>query len=134
MPALKRALISAGIAAMFACSAYAADSPMTPMAAPAEPNAIPLNTGGVEGQTAKETWYKQWGDPFVRNVYSAEHSQLIEKKVKVISELLRILDFVVFIKGNSGSWLSRMLELFLQFFAINTVMEHFECGSKCKDN
>ena len=52
-------------------SALAQEPPKTPIDAPPEPNAIPLNTGGVEGQTAKETWYKQWGDPFVRNVSKA---------------------------------------------------------------
>jgi acetyl esterase/lipase len=47
------------------------EAPKTQIAAPAEPNAIPLNTGGVEGQTAEESWYEQWGDPFVRNVSRA---------------------------------------------------------------
>lgn len=52
-------------------STWAQEAPKTPIAAPAEPKAIPLNTGGVEGQTASETWYEQWGDPFVRNVSRA---------------------------------------------------------------
>ena len=41
------------------------------MQAPAEPGAILLGTGGVEAQKATESWYKQWGDPFVRNVSQA---------------------------------------------------------------
>lgn len=52
-------------------STLAQDAPKTQIEAPPEPNAIPLNTGGVEGQTASESWYKQWGDPFVRNVSRA---------------------------------------------------------------
>lgn len=52
-------------------AAWAQDPPKTPIEPPAEPNAIALGTGGVEGQTAQETWYKQWGDPFVRNVSRA---------------------------------------------------------------
>jgi acetyl esterase/lipase len=55
----------------FSTSTRAQEAPKTQIEAPAEPNAIPLNTGGVEGQTEKETWYKQWGDPFVRNVSHA---------------------------------------------------------------
>ncbi len=105
MPALKRALISAGIAAMFACSAYAADSPMTPMAAPAEPNAIPLNTGGVEGQTAKETWYKQWGDPFVRNVSIATLTPFLPKKGKANGAAVIVAPgggFRILSMGNEG--------------------------------
>ncbi len=67
---IKRA---AGLAAALVVTslAFAEDPPKTQIDAPPEPNAIPLNTGSVEGQTAKETWYKQWGDPFVRNVSRA---------------------------------------------------------------
>ena len=68
----KVTFISAGLAAMLAATmAHAQEPPKTPIEAPAEPNAIVLETGGVEGQTAKESWYKQWGDPFVRNVSRA---------------------------------------------------------------
>lgn len=69
-----RVLIKSPITLLAAMLAVCASSfaqqepPKTQIEAPPEPNAIPLNTGGVEGQTAKETWYKQWGNPFVRNV------------------------------------------------------------------
>src|SRR3954469_4188860 len=64
--------VRAGFAAMLITSvAFAQEPPKTPIEAPAEPNAIPLDTGGVEGQAAKETWYKQWNHPFVRNVSHA---------------------------------------------------------------
>jgi len=56
---------------LLASAAFAQEPPKTPIDAPPEPNAIPLNTGGVEGQSAKETWYKQWNHPFVRNVARA---------------------------------------------------------------
>ena len=52
-------------------------SPVTPTAAPAEPRAIPLNTGGVEGQTSPETWFNQWGDIFTRNVTVATVTQFL---------------------------------------------------------
>jgi acetyl esterase/lipase len=51
--------------------AAAPDATIYPLEAPAEPNAIPLGTGGVEGQTAPESWFRQWGDPMARNVSAA---------------------------------------------------------------
>lgn len=49
----------------------AQDGEMYPMDAPSEPNAIPLDTGGVDGQTAEESWFRQWGDPMARNITRA---------------------------------------------------------------
>jgi acetyl esterase/lipase len=46
----------------------AQDARMTAMAAPAEPSAIPLNTGGVKGQVAPEAWFQQYGVAMTRNV------------------------------------------------------------------
>lgn len=55
----------------FAASAMAQDGTIYPLQAPAEPNAIPLGTGGVENQKAPETWFRQWGDPMARNITRA---------------------------------------------------------------
>ena len=54
-----------------AASAAAQDGTIYPLDAPAEPTAIPLGTGDVEGQTAPESWFRQWGDPMARNVSAA---------------------------------------------------------------
>lgn len=61
------------LAALFtmASPAFAQDGTIYPFDAPAEPNAIPLHTGGVENQPASESWFKQWGEPMVRNVTEA---------------------------------------------------------------
>lgn len=64
-------LVLAASALVFAAPAMAQDGTIYPLEAPAEPNAIPLNTGGVEGQSAPETWFRQWGDPMARNVSTA---------------------------------------------------------------
>ncbi len=56
---------------VFSVSAMAQDGTIYPLEAPAEPNAIPLGTGGVDGQTAPETWFRQWGDPMARNISKA---------------------------------------------------------------
>ena len=60
-------MVLAGLVAI-AAPALAQQSPITPAQAPAEPAAIVLGTGGVEGSTAPESWFHQWGDTFVRNV------------------------------------------------------------------
>jgi len=52
----------------FAASAAAQDGKIYPLDAPAEPNAILLGTGDVKDQPAKESWFRQWGEPMVRNV------------------------------------------------------------------
>ena len=56
---------------VFAASAVAQDGTIYPLDAPAEPDAITLGTGGVENQPAKESWFRQWGEPMVRNVTTA---------------------------------------------------------------
>lgn len=61
-----------GAASLVLASASAAqDGTIYPLDRPDEPNAIPLNTGGVEGQTAPESWFRQWGDPMARNISEA---------------------------------------------------------------
>ena len=64
-------LAFAGSTLAFVASARAQDGTIHPLDAPAEPNAIELGTGGVEGQTAPESWFRQWGDPMARNVSTA---------------------------------------------------------------
>lgn len=59
--------------------AAAQDGTIYPLSAPDEPNAIPLGTGGVEGQTAPETWFRQWGDPMARNISTATLTPFLPK-------------------------------------------------------
>ncbi|WP_116125761.1 alpha/beta hydrolase [Lewinella sp. IMCC34183] len=54
-----------------AAPAAAQDGTIYPLDAPDEPNAIPLNTGGVDDQPASESWFRQWGDPMARNITTA---------------------------------------------------------------
>lgn len=53
------------------CPMIAQDGTIYPLEAPKEPKAIPLKTGGVENQPAKESWFRQWGDPMARNITQA---------------------------------------------------------------
>ncbi|WP_088185059.1 alpha/beta hydrolase [Sphingobium sp. Z007] len=41
---------------------------MTPVASPAQPDAIELGTGPLPGATAQESWHRQYGSLFARNV------------------------------------------------------------------
>jgi acetyl esterase/lipase len=56
---------------LLATFAAAQQAPIYPMGPPSEPNAIPLGTGGVEGQASEESWFRQWGDPMARNISTA---------------------------------------------------------------
>jgi acetyl esterase/lipase len=74
---LKRFDFNAGLAllaaAAFICTtpARAQDPMVTAIEAPAEPNAIPLGTGGLKNATAPESWFRQYGVPMARNVSTA---------------------------------------------------------------
>jgi acetyl esterase/lipase len=90
----------------------AQEPPKTQIEAPAEPNAIPLNTGGVEGQTAKETWYKQWGDPFVRNVSIATLTPFLPDPAKANGAAVIVAPgggFRILSMGNEGWEVARAL-------------------------
>jgi acetyl esterase/lipase len=60
--------------------AMAQDGTIYPLSTPAEPNAIPLGTGGVDNQPASETWFRQWGDPMARNITKATLTPFLPKQ------------------------------------------------------
>ena len=102
----KGAAIGACLISLLAASAaMAQEPPKTQIKAPAEPNAIPLNTGGVEGQTAKESWYEQWGDPFVRNVSIATLTPFLPDPAKANGAAVIVAPgggFRILSMGNEG--------------------------------
>lgn len=55
----------------FAPAAQAQNDVATPIAIPAQPNAIELGTGRLPGATSPEVWHKQYGSHFARNVVVA---------------------------------------------------------------
>lgn len=57
----------------------AQDGTIYPLKTPAEPDAIPLGTGGVANQPASETWFRQWGDPMARNITKATLTPFLPK-------------------------------------------------------
>lgn len=81
-------------------AAIAQDGTIYPLQAPAEPNAILLGTGGVENQPAKETWFRQWGDPMARNISTATLTPFLPKKGKANGAA------VIVAPGGGFRWLS----------------------------
>ena len=92
-------LVFAASALVFAAPAVAQDGTIYPLEAP-EPNAIPLGTGGVEGQTAPETWFRQWGDPMARNVSTATPTPFLPEPGKANGAA------VIVAPGGGFRWLS----------------------------
>jgi acetyl esterase/lipase len=103
MPAFRKIAVIGAM--LVATGAFAQDPPKIPIEAPAEPNAIPLDTGGVEGQTAQESWYKQWGDPFVRNVSRATLTPFLPDPAKATGAAVIVAPgggFRILSMGNEG--------------------------------
>jgi acetyl esterase/lipase len=70
-PVLRMVRLTAiGVAATYALAApaLAQRDKMTPVPTPAQPNAIELGTPPLPGATAKESWQRQYGSLFARNV------------------------------------------------------------------
>lgn len=84
----------------FSTAVFAQDGKMYPMDAPDEPNAIPLETGGVEGQTEPETWFRQWGDPMARNISKATLTPVLADPEKANGTS------VIVAPGGGFMWLS----------------------------
>lgn len=84
----------------FAATAFAQDGTIHPLEAPDEPNAIPLGTGGVENQPASESWFRQWGEPMVRNVTTATLTPFLPDPVKANGTA------VIVAPGGGFRWLS----------------------------
>ena len=83
-----------------AASALAQDGTIYPLEAPPEPDAIPLGTGGVEGQPAPETWFRQWGDPMARNISTATLTPFLPDPAKANGAA------VIVAPGGGFRWLS----------------------------
>jgi len=85
---------------IYTSSAMAQDGTIYPLDAPDEPNAIPLNTGGVEDQPASETWFRQWGDPMARNITEATLTPFLPDPAKANGAA------VIVAPGGGFRWLS----------------------------
>jgi acetyl esterase/lipase len=98
---IKRARSSVGmILYFFAAVGMAQDDTIYPLETPEEPNAILLETGGVEDQPASETWFRQWGDPMARNITTATLTPFLPDPDKATGTT------VIVAPGGGFRWLS----------------------------
>jgi acetyl esterase/lipase len=81
-------------------SAMAQDGAVYPLDSPAEPNAIPLGTGGVNNQPASESWFRQWGSPMARNITRATLTPFFPQPGKANGAA------VIVAPGGAFRWLS----------------------------
>lgn len=82
---LLQAMLSAAMAILtcaLAAPAMAQQDRMTAMAAPSQPGAIVLDTGALPGATAPESWHRQYGSVFARNVTIATLTPFLPAKGK----------------------------------------------------
>jgi acetyl esterase/lipase len=77
---------STAVAAILACTlasaAWAGEDAMTPIPAPAQPDAITLDTGALPGARAPESWHRQYGSVFARNVTVATLTPVLPTAAK----------------------------------------------------
>lgn len=92
--------LSTAAALLIAMTAAAQQAPIYPMEAPPEVNAIPLQTGAVEGQASEESWFRQWGDPMARNVSVATLTPFLPDPDKATGAA------VIVAPGGGFMWLS----------------------------
>lgn len=99
---LQRLFPTVALAALFVFAplASAQDGTIYPLETPAEPNAIPLGTGGVENQPAGESWFRQWGEPMARNVSTATLTPFLPDPAKATGAAVLVAP------GGGFRWLS----------------------------
>lgn len=64
-------IVALALATTLSLPAAAQDDAMTPIATPAQQGALPLGTGALPGASVKESWFRQYGSTFTRNVTEA---------------------------------------------------------------
>lgn len=92
--------------------AAAQDDSVTPIEAPAEPNAIPLGTGGLKNATAPESWFRQYGVPMVRNVSTAALTPFLPDPAKATGAAVIVAPggaFLLLSMENEGWRVARAL-------------------------
>ena len=93
-------LIALTIIWIASATAFAQDGKMYPIDAPQEPRAIALNTGDVDNQPEKESWFRQWGDPMARNISKATLTPFLADPAKATGTS------VIVAPGGGFMWLS----------------------------
>ncbi|USX11925.1 alpha/beta hydrolase [Oxalobacteraceae bacterium OTU3CAMAD1] len=77
-----RVVWTAILASSVAANVLAGEGDMTPIPAPAQPDAITLDTGVLPGAAAPESWHRQYGSVFARNVTVATLTPVLPPAAK----------------------------------------------------
>ncbi|WP_242187763.1 alpha/beta hydrolase [Sphingomonas sp. CARO-RG-8B-R24-01] len=104
--------ILAGLSLVLAVPATAQDARMVPTPAPAEPNAIRLDTGGVAGSSAPESWFSQYGVAMARNVSTATLTPFLPDPAKATGTAVIVAPgggFLMLSMENEGWRVARAL-------------------------
>ena len=110
--AFRRLLAPLAVALILAVPAAAQDDPMTPMATPAQPEAIALGTGELPGAAVAESWHSQYGSPFARNVTEATLTPFLPDPAKATGTAVIVAPgggFRTLSMGNEGWDVARAL-------------------------
>lgn len=106
-------LTAVAVAACLAWSpASAQDDTMTPIATPAQADAIVLGTGPLPGATAPEAWHQQYGSAFARNVTIATLTPYLANPAKATGAAVIVAPgggFRTLSMENEGSEVARAL-------------------------
>ena len=95
-----------------ATPAQAQDATVTAIAAPAEPSAIRLGTGGLSNATAPESWFRQYGVPMARNVSTATLTPFLPDPAKATGAAVIVAPggaFLLLSMENEGWRVARAL-------------------------
>ena len=107
-------LVAAAIVAACLTSvpSRAQDDTMTPIATPAQADAIALGTGPLPGATAPESWHRQYGSAFARNVAVATVTPYLADPAKATGAAVIVAPgggFRTLSMENEGSEVARAL-------------------------
>jgi len=106
------ALALATAACAIATPAQAQNDQMTPMATPAQTDAIVLGTGPLPGATARESWHQQYGSAFARNVTIATLTPYLPDPAKANGTAVVVAPgggFMTLSMENEGSQVAQAL-------------------------
>jgi acetyl esterase/lipase len=111
---VRASLLAAAVAVASALGtpAVAQNDAMTAIVTPAQPGAIVLGTGPMPGQTNKESWHKQYGSQFARNVTQATLTPFLPDPAKANGTAVIVAPgggFMTLSMENEGSDVAKAL-------------------------
>jgi acetyl esterase/lipase len=133
--------LTALVALASAQPALAQNDEMTPIAIPAQPSAVPLQTGPLPDAKAKESWHSQYGSMFARNVTEATLTPFLPDPAKATGAAVIVAPgggFRVLSMQNEGwdvakALAARGIAAFVLKYRLNQTpssMEEFDRSSK----